>query len=91
MGKHSRKSLSRGEQDRIRAVIADARTKAGISQRELSRTLQETPPYIWAIERGERTVDVVEFIDIAKALGRDPIELFAQIVHAQPSANPIDL
>ena len=84
MGKHSRKSLSRGEQDRIRAVIAEARSKAGISQRELSRRLRETPPYIWSIERGERTVDVVEFIDIAAALGQDPLELFSQVLKLRP-------
>jgi transcriptional regulator with XRE-family HTH domain len=65
-------------------VIAEARVASEMSQRELSRRLQEQPPYIWAIEKGERTVDLVEFVDIAKALGRDPKELFALIVDGNP-------
>jgi transcriptional regulator with XRE-family HTH domain len=63
-------------------VLIAARETAGVSQRELSKRLGESPPYIWAIERGERTVDLVEFMDIAVALGADPVELFARIVEA---------
>jgi hypothetical protein len=31
-------------------------------------------------EGGERRVDVLEFIMIARALGRDPVHLFAELV-----------
>jgi transcriptional regulator with XRE-family HTH domain len=72
--------VARAEQDRIRLVIAETRERAGVSQRELSRRLGESAPYMWSIERGERTVDLVEFMDIAKALGVDVIEIFAKIV-----------
>lgn len=79
MGQKSRRSLARAEQDRVRQVIAEAREAAGVSQRDLSKRLGESPPYVWSIERGERTVDLVEFMDIAKALGVDPVELFKRV------------
>jgi hypothetical protein len=31
-------------------------------------------------ERGERRVDVLEFIQIAHALERDPVQLFTEVV-----------
>lgn len=80
MGQRSRKSVARAEQDRIRQVLAEAREAAGLSQRDLSAKLGESHPYIWNIERGERTIDVVEFIDIAYALSIDPVALFTRVV-----------
>lgn len=80
MGRLSRKSLERTEQDHVRQVIAEARKAAGLSQRELSKRLEQSAPYIYLIERGERTVDIVEFLDISRALGQDPAVLFKQVL-----------
>jgi len=84
LGKNSRKSLQRSEQDRLRQVIADTRVAAGLSQRELSRRLDMPFTYIARIERGERMLDVIEFIDVAKALGANPVEVLAQITKPNP-------
>jgi hypothetical protein len=32
------------------------------------------------MEAGERRIDVIEFIEIARALGADPTELFGRLV-----------
>jgi hypothetical protein len=36
--------------------------------------------------RGERRIDLIEFIDIARALGADPVRLFREFIagEAQP-------
>jgi hypothetical protein len=37
-----------------------------------------------AIEAGMRRVDLVEFLVIVRALGADPVEIFAEIVGSLP-------
>lgn len=59
-------------------AIAEARTKAGVSQRELSTKLREGPTFMQRIESGRRDVSVREFIKIARALGTDPCDLLGR-------------
>jgi ribosome-binding protein aMBF1 (putative translation factor) len=54
--------------------------EAGMSQRGLSGALQENPTFIARIERGDRTLDVVEFLDIMGALGVEPIAGFHRLL-----------
>jgi transcriptional regulator with XRE-family HTH domain len=60
------------------AVLVEARKGAGISQQELARRLKRSQSFIAKIEVGERRIDVVEFIEVARALGREPTELLAR-------------
>jgi transcriptional regulator with XRE-family HTH domain len=55
-----------------------ARKGAGLSQHELARKLKRSQSFIAKIEVGERRIDVVEFIEIARALGREPAELLSR-------------
>jgi transcriptional regulator with XRE-family HTH domain len=59
-------------------VLVEARKGAGISQQELARRLKRSQSFIAKIEVGERRIDVVEFIEIARALGREPTKLLTQ-------------
>ncbi|MDA8383281.1 MAG: helix-turn-helix transcriptional regulator [Betaproteobacteria bacterium] len=59
------------------ATLVEARIEAGISQQELARRLKRSQSFIAKIEVGERRIDVVEFIEIARALGREPVDLLA--------------
>ena len=54
--------------------------EAGLSQRGLSAALQENPTFIARIERGDRTLDVVEFLDIMRAVGVEPIAGFHRLL-----------
>jgi hypothetical protein len=40
--------------------------------------LKRSQSFIAKIEVGERRIDVVEFIEIARALGREPVELLSR-------------
>lgn len=53
-------------------MLAEERERAGLSQRQLSVRLGMHPMTIGKIERGERRIDLVEFIDICEALGLEP-------------------
>jgi transcriptional regulator with XRE-family HTH domain len=69
--------------DFLRALIA-ARKEAGVTQLELARRLGKVQPWISNVERGERRIDVIEFYAIARALKRDPAELFADVTSGLP-------
>ena len=65
-------------------TLVSLRKKKGITQVELSRRLGKPQPFVSYIERGERRIDVIEFYAIAKALGADPVEVFAGLVRRLP-------
>jgi transcriptional regulator with XRE-family HTH domain len=60
----------------VREVITALRERAGLSQRQLSDRLGMANTYVGRIERGERTIDVVEFLDIAHATNTPAKEAF---------------
>jgi transcriptional regulator with XRE-family HTH domain len=57
-----------------------ARKAAGFSQQELASRLKTSQTVIARIEIGERRVDVIEFMDIARALRIDPREVVSQLM-----------
>jgi transcriptional regulator with XRE-family HTH domain len=70
-------------------ALVEARKEAGITQTELGRRLGKGQKYVSVIETGVRRVDLVEFYAIARALGRDPVELYAAVVAALPKPSQI--
>ncbi len=64
-------------------MLVNARKDAKLTQVQLAARLNRRQAYISRIERGERRVDVVEFIDLARAIGFKPskfIDEFERIV-----------
>jgi transcriptional regulator with XRE-family HTH domain len=61
-------------------VLVEAREKAGLTQRGLAARLKRPHSFVGRIEAGERRIDVVEFIEIARVLDLDPTELFVRVV-----------
>lgn len=53
------------------AGLADARKRAGLSQTQLAQKLGQRQQFVSKYESGERRLDVVEFVDVARALGLD--------------------
>jgi transcriptional regulator with XRE-family HTH domain len=58
--------------ERFRQLLVDARKSAGLKQTDLADRLGRPQSYVSKIERGERGVDVIEFLEIAKAIGFKP-------------------
>ena len=74
------KSLKSAEYARLIATLVAVRKAAGIRQQALAKKLGRPQSFIAKYEGGERRIDVVEFIAIARALGADPIKLFRDFV-----------
>lgn len=64
----------------LRELLIDARKSAGLAQHEVARRIDRPQSFVAKYEGGERRIDVVEFIAIARALGQDPKHLFARLV-----------
>ena len=56
----------------LQRLLIDARMKAGLKQADVAERLGRPQSYISKIERGERGLDVIEFMEIAKVIGFDP-------------------
>ena len=76
---HTLKSLRSREHQQLCRGIAQARADAGLTQRELAIRLKRTHSFIGKIESGERRLDVVEFVEIARALKLDASQLLSRI------------
>jgi transcriptional regulator with XRE-family HTH domain len=59
--------------------LREARLSAKISQADLAAQLRVRQQFISKYENGERRLDAVEFIDIARCLGLDPITILGDV------------
>lgn len=67
-------------------LLIATRKQVGVTQVELANRLGRPQPFVSYIERGERRIDVIEFIVIARALSVDPHQLFADLIEQLPEA-----
>ena len=54
--------------------------RAGLTQVQLAKKLRRPQSFVSKYETGERRLDVVEFLEIAKALSADPADLIRELV-----------
>lgn len=71
------------------ALLVESRKSAGLTQTELAERLNRPQPFVSYYERGERRVDVVEFITIARAIGVLPDNLFQRLLSQVPEDTTI--
>lgn len=73
------KSIHSERYVRFLSVMTDARLKLGLSQRELAGLLKKPQSYVSKYERGERRLDVVEFMDLCKVLKLDACTVLRKV------------
>lgn len=66
------------------ARMVDARRDAGLQQTELAKRLGKPQSFVSKIERGERRLDVVEFLLLARAIGVDGLGIIADVAAELP-------
>ena len=74
------KSVHSSNQAAFCEHMIGARKAAGLTQHALARRLKKPQSFVAKYEGGERRVDVVEFIAIARALGADPLRLMTTLL-----------
>jgi len=64
---------------RLIALLVDARKDAQMTQQDLSARLGKPQSYVSKYERGERRLDVIEFLQITLNLKTDPYLLLREL------------
>jgi transcriptional regulator with XRE-family HTH domain len=74
------KSVHSAHQIAFCELMIKARKAAGLTQHELARRLKKPQSFVAKYEGGERRVDVVEFLTIARAIGADPLRILRALM-----------
>jgi transcriptional regulator with XRE-family HTH domain len=74
------KSVHSSDQAAFCGLMVRARKAAGLTQHALALRLKKPQSFVAKYEGGERRLDVVEFVAVARALSADPLKLMADFV-----------
>lgn len=77
-----RKSLFSSDHRRLCELLIAARRSADLTQEAVARRLDKPQSFVAKYENGERRIDVIELIRIAKALDADPVEIVVGLLRA---------
>jgi transcriptional regulator with XRE-family HTH domain len=66
------KTIHSERHKRLRALLKEKRKAAGLTQTVVAKRLGKPPSYVAKYEGGDRRLDVLEFLDVAAAIGFDP-------------------
>jgi transcriptional regulator with XRE-family HTH domain len=80
LGAQDLKTLRSRRHRALCAALVSARKRVKLSQHEVAVRLKTSQTVIARIEIGERRIDVVEFIDLARVLKIDPREVLSQLM-----------
>jgi len=66
----------------FRRLLVEVRERQGMTQVDLAKRLGRPQSFISKYEKGERRLDVIEFISICDALGVEATVIFKSVVGA---------
>ena len=66
--------------DRFRKLLIAAREESGLTQVQVAGKLKKPQSYVSKIERGERRLDIIEFLEITDILKIDAVEFLRAFV-----------
>ena len=73
------KSVFTAKYERFRKRLVTGRKSKGLTQMQVAERLGKPQSFVSKYERGERRLDVVEFLEVAKAIGTDPFKLLKEL------------
>ena len=62
------------------SLLIGARRDAGLTQAEIANRLGRPQSYVSKYENGERRLDVIEFLEVAAAVEKDPIRIIRKLL-----------
>ncbi len=69
---------------KLRRLLAEARRSAHLTQAQLAARLKRPQSFVSKYERGERRLDVIEFGEVARAIGLDPLRFLQKFFREIP-------
>jgi len=64
---------------RLRELLIEARTSRDLSQTALAEKLGRVQTFVSKYERGERRLDLIEFLEVTRVLGVDPHQVMRRV------------
>ena len=74
------KSIYTDRHRKLCALLKMQRKAAGLTQTVVAKRLAKPPSYVAKYEGGDRRLDVLEFVDVAAAIGFDPCKLIRAVL-----------
>ena len=74
------KTIHSPQHQKLRELLVAARRKAGLTQHEVAERLGRPQSFVAKVEGGERRLDVIEFVALARVLGADPVKLLRKLI-----------
>ena len=75
-----KKTIHSKQAEKLCILLADSRKKAGCTQQQLAEMLNRPQSFVAKYELGERRIDVIQFLTIAKILKLDPLKLIKELI-----------
>src|SRR5260370_18335298 len=69
---------------RFRELLIEARENSKLTQAALAERLNRPQSYVSKFGRGERRLDVIEFLEVAQALRIDAFDLLGRLISRSP-------
>ena len=73
------KSVYTQQYRRFRALLIQARKAEGLTQVALAARLERPQSFVSKVERGERRLDVIEFLEVARVLRLDVVTFLSKL------------
>jgi transcriptional regulator with XRE-family HTH domain len=73
------KAITSKRYERFCDLIVEERRRAKLTQAEVARLLRKHQSYVSKYESAERRLDVLEFLEVAEAIGFDPAKLIRKL------------
>lgn len=77
------KTIHSERHKKLRALLIAERKLASLTQTIVANRLGKPPSYVAKYEGGDRRLDILEFLDVASAIGFDPCK-FIQSLQGEP-------
>lgn len=76
------KTLGSKRHKALIAMLIEKRETRGMTQTDLAEKLGQYQSFVARIESGQRRIDVIEYLDIAEAIGFDPKRTLSVLIEA---------
>jgi transcriptional regulator with XRE-family HTH domain len=78
------RTINSPRHEALRALLVRERKAAGLTQADVAERLGRYQSFVATIEKGQRRVDVIEFLDLAKAIGFSAESAIAELARLKP-------
>ncbi len=75
-----RDTLRSPQQKQLRRLLRELRRRHQLTQAEVAKRLSKPQSFVAKYESGERRLSAIEIIQVARALGVEPVALLRQVI-----------